>query len=929
MHCTGPDLRRPGSTRHRGNQRHRRRPLRIPPPGVRITIESVSGYEDETETGADGRFEFLGAAAGAYAVTAAAADFLDARREIDAATAAEQISIAMTPEIPATAAVTTTDPQGLVLPGTSVTLTDPQGAVIYGVTGSDGVFRTEPLRPGVWNIEARLPGFESATASVTAGYGGEARATAMLGLDYAVAENVVVLGSTRPVGRRTDVRLVDSPVTTTVIRGETLAAAPNANIGDALRYVPGLNVVQLSARDIQVTSRQSTGTLANSQLVLLDGRSIYLDFFGMVLWDALPVGADDIEQIEVVRGPASVTWGPNAMTGAVHFITRAPREAVGTTVTMGAGWIDRNAGSTLGSGPGLTSGSSVSISRAPSETLAYRISAGYFQSDALPRPTGRIPVITDPRASGGGGPVGGAPYPTDETGALGSAFPNRGTAQPKFDVRVDRELADGGRLSYSGGVGGTDGVTHTGLGPFDLRRGAYVGYGKVNYTRNELRLQLFTNIADGEAPSLLLTDSEHGGPVAFGFQNRTVDFDVGHSRLVGARHVFDYGANIRYNTFDLNIAPDTPNRLEFGGYLQDEVFLGPVRLVAGGRLDKFGGVSAPFFSPRLSAVYKPGENHAITASYNRAFRSPSVIETHLDMRMIHPTDLSALGSLRPLLPSFLPPDLHPAAIGPAIAELEADLNRTISQPFPLAVRVVGNDIPVNGVMREPLGAEALTAYEIRYSGSFGGTGVGAAVYLNEGTQSLLGIPVPPEFDPYTADDPPPGWLLPPQTLTFLSAVGVHLPRTTRTFANRGGVRNTGVELWIEQTLPGSTAVRASYSRQAEPVIREHTAPYPVDQLSVPPGHRINASFSLDNRRLLANALVTSATRAFWADVLTPEYHGYSPGYTSIDASFGVKWRNGAVITSVKATNILNRTIQQHVFGDLLRRTVFAELKLHL
>ena len=61
------------------------------------------------------------------------------------------------------------------------------------------------------------------------------------------------------------------------------------------------NVIQLSARDVQVTSRSSTNTLTNTQLLLVDGRSAYLDFFGLVLWDLLPTNFDDVEQIEVVR----------------------------------------------------------------------------------------------------------------------------------------------------------------------------------------------------------------------------------------------------------------------------------------------------------------------------------------------------------------------------------------------------------------------------------------------------------------------------------------------------------------------------------------------------------------------------------------------------------------------------------------------------
>ena len=114
-----------------------------------------------------------------------------------------------------------------------------------------------------------------------------------------------------------------------VVTAQELASSPALNYGDVLRKVPGLNVVQLTARDINVTSRQATSTLSNSQLVLLDGRTVYLDFFGIVLWDLLPANMSEIKQIEVIRGPASAVWGANAMTGVVNIITKSPREAPG------------------------------------------------------------------------------------------------------------------------------------------------------------------------------------------------------------------------------------------------------------------------------------------------------------------------------------------------------------------------------------------------------------------------------------------------------------------------------------------------------------------------------------------------------------------------------------------------------------------------
>ena len=814
-----------------------------------------------------------------------------------------------------------TDETGAVLPGATVTLSGPDEArVTQSDPNGDYVFPAVP--PGAYAVTAGLSGFSAATLEGIAVADALVEAPTLMLPIASFGDTVVVTAS------RTAVRVVDAPVTTSVVPAATLETTPSTNIGDVLRSVPGVNVIQLSARDVQVTSRQSTGPIANSQLVLMDGRSIYLDFFGMVFWDWLPANQGDIEQIEVVRGPASATWGANAMTGAVNIITRAPRDSVGTTVSMSGGWIDREAGSTVGQGAGTMFGTNATITRAPSDTLAYRISAGYFQSDAFPRPTGRVPVIEDPRVPGG--MVGGAPYPLDGVGPFGAAFANRGTSQPKFDVRVDQELANGGQFSYSGGVAGTEGLSHTGVGPFDIQRGSYLGYGKVGYTQGDFRFQFFSNIMDGDAPNLLLADPATGQPVQLGFKGKTFDVEIGNSTFVGERNLLTYGGNVRRNTFDITIAPTAPDRLEFGAYLQDEIFFERVRLVLGGRVDKFGSVSTPAFSPRVSVMFKPGVDHSVTVSYNRAFRSPSIINNFLDMNVVFPVDLSGLAAFRPLLPALLPPGLPPAVAQGALMQLEQQLDQTTAQPFPLVVRSVGSDLPLGSMPRTGITEESLTAYELSYTGTFGGTTAGAAVYLNRRDTPISFTELPGSVDPYTAENPPPGWVLPPQVLSFMaSAAGIYLPRTAFTYSNLGPTRHVGAELWFDQRISRSASAWFNYSWQAEPEILDSDNPFLPEELTLPPTHRVNVGGSLNGTRFLGNASVSMASAAFWSDVLTPAFHGYTDGYTMVNGSFGVRWNNGAVTTLLKVTNLFNQSIQQHIFGDILRRTVVGEVRFSL
>src|SRR5204862_2495573 len=138
-------------------------------------------------------------------------------------------------------------------------------------------------------------------------------------------ETVVVSAS------RSDEKLINAPATMSVIGPSTIESAPTQNFAELLRTVPGLNITQVSARDINVTSRSATGTLATGQLALLDGRSLYQDMFGFVMWDFLPVNLNEVKQIEVIRGPASAVWGANALYGVVNVITKSPREMQGTT----------------------------------------------------------------------------------------------------------------------------------------------------------------------------------------------------------------------------------------------------------------------------------------------------------------------------------------------------------------------------------------------------------------------------------------------------------------------------------------------------------------------------------------------------------------------------------------------------------------------
>jgi len=775
------------------------------------------------------------------------------------------------------------DQSGAAVPGATVTLDGP-GGVQSAVSGSRGEYSFTNVANGTYKVNAMLPGFAPAVRDVVVS--GTNVEVPAISLSLASLTDTIVVSASK-----SDTALIDAPATLSLVTSEVLASTPAQNYGDLLRALPGVNVIQLSARDINVTNRQGTSTLTNSQLVLLDDRSIYLDFFGLVLWDFLPSNMSDIRQIEVIRGPASAVWGANALTGVVNVITKTPRQAPGTTVSIQGGFFDRDAGSGVGKGVGKLFGANATVAQAPNSIWSYRVSAGYFNSDPLPRPTGTIPRIQDPRDPTQF--VGGASYPSDSTGAFGTAFENEGTSQPKFDARVDQEIS-GGRITYQGGVAGTSGIIHTGIGPFNIQPGSVMGYGKVNYRKDALKVNFFTNLTSAEAPNLLLPNPATGQPLQLNFSTQTYDFEVGDAIRAGTRQVFSVGGNVRRNNFDITIAPTAENRTELGAYVQDEIFFDKVRLTVGGRVDKFGNLDDPVFSPRLAAVFRPAGEHSVRVSFNRAFRSPSVINNYLDIAIVNPIDLRAVG---------------------------------IAQPFPLVVKAIGSRLPLGSTPQADLKEESITAYEVAYTGSLpGGTTLGAAFYVNDRDENINFVQLANNADPYTAANPPPGWPLPPAVLTLLASRGIFLPRTAFTYLNLGPVREKGIELSLDQRINTEWSAFANYSYQADPTVIDSSTPFPASELALPPNNRFNVGFNMSNRRLLASGTVNYTDKAFWADVLSSPFHGFTDAYTLVNGSFGVKFPATKMTALVKVNNILNKEIQQHVFGDIVKRSVVGELR---
>ena len=113
-------------------------------------------------------------------------------------------------------------------------------------------------------------------------------------------------------------KIIETPAAVYVLTAENIRRSGAKNVPEALRMVPGINVGAVSGNSWAVNSRGFNETFANKFLVLLDGRSLYNNTFGGVYWDMQDIRMEDVERIEVIRGPGSAVWGAKRFGGGMR-----------------------------------------------------------------------------------------------------------------------------------------------------------------------------------------------------------------------------------------------------------------------------------------------------------------------------------------------------------------------------------------------------------------------------------------------------------------------------------------------------------------------------------------------------------------------------------------------------------------------------------
>ena len=380
---------------------------------------------------------------------------------------------------------------------------------------------------------------------------------------------------------RTEQSIERAPATVTVISSEEIRASGAMTIPELLRLVPGLDVMTISSSHSEVNARGLNQVLSNKLLVLIDGRSVYFDFFGGVIWQSFPIPLDQIDRIEIVRSPSSALYGANAFSGVINIITKTPRQLHGGRLTMRGG-----ENSTLYT-------SYVQGNR--KGNTGYRLALGSRQ----------INSFRDPEMD-------------SEDVVLGNLY-------------LEHRFENDAKLSVETGLSHGSLVQNVRLQ--DNKFDATTTYAKMNLDHGSFALQAFWNRGD-ESTSAFFPPGDD-----IDILYNTYDLEAQHTVSLAMKHTFIYGASYRFNTIESNIIDRDHEQNLIAGYFQDEYRPVPeVSIFAGARIDHHPLVGMNF-SPRGSVIYAPTNRHTFRISISRAFRNPSFTDSYIQLSIPPPPGL--------------------------------------------------------------------------------------------------------------------------------------------------------------------------------------------------------------------------------------------------------------------------------------------------
>jgi len=376
-----------------------------------------------------------------------------------------------------------------------------------------------------------------------------------------------------------------------IITQEDIRHSGATSIPEALRHVPGLEVAQSSAHTWEITARGFNSEYANKLLVLIDGRAVYTPIFAGVFWELQDTLMEDIERIEIIRGPGAAMWGSNAVNGVINVITKKTKDTRGDLVAAGAGNQEKG-------------------------FVQFRHGASFDDNSDSYRVYGKAFSRADTSNADG--------KKQDDAWRSG-----------QIGFRMDRIVAGGDRLSLHGDAYSMKTGT-------PLTSNAVLVPPYTSYTPNDAPVQggnlmarWDSTLSNGSEMSLQgYYDRVKFKALFVGEDTETYDLDFQHRLHPNASNDLMWGANYRHihnaatNTPDMSYSPSSFGYQNTSVFVQDDIALvaDRLRLTLGAKEEDsyFGGMQ---FQPNARLMWTPDNANSVWLAASKASRTPDLNET--------------------------------------------------------------------------------------------------------------------------------------------------------------------------------------------------------------------------------------------------------------------------------------------------------------
>ncbi len=401
-----------------------------------------------------------------------------------------------------------------------------------------------------------------------------------------------------------------SAAAVSVVTQDMIKRSGARNVPDLLRLVPGIQVTRVDANKWAISIRGLNQRFANKLLVQIDGRTVYTPLFGGVYWDAQDIMLEDVERIEIIRGPGATVWGANAVNGVINIISKHSRDTVGALVTAGGGKEER----------GFASG---------------RVGA-HVNPDLHIRAYGKY----DDHDNGFTGTTSVVP---------GFALPPNQVSddwrQGRGGFRMDWQASDYDEITFQGdfynGTSGSEKLLPTPAAPFTMLNEMD---DRLNGQNGLLR---WRHEIDDESDISLQTfyDRTSRRTATLNEVRDTFDIDLQHRMLVADYHRIIWGAgyqtsrdNFRYpNPFVISANSSSMSINVFSCFVQDEIELlqDELYFTVGSKFEDntFTGFE---YQPSGRLVWMPNEREAYWGAISRSIRRPTRVNDDIMIRVLNP-----------------------------------------------------------------------------------------------------------------------------------------------------------------------------------------------------------------------------------------------------------------------------------------------------